>query len=420
MFISFIALLASASVTEPAVVIPDVAVAWGYIWNNPGLIAWGQNFANSNTNLFLGTLLTIFIGILIISLGPRVYSRIMVVLAAIIFAATIIFIGALAAASTSSFAAGLSSMTNGTVTVNGVISQAQQAGFPFVPVNATATGLAIPFGVLLFNGFNYSVYVSGEVKNVRRGMLWGVIAALAIAGIFDIIGIYACMQAQGYPFVQAAFALFGAGKFPLGVSPWTPLFIPAVLSNPYLSSFVEFGFLIFNFWWAAGIALCCTRYVFAFSFDRVLPTFFADINDRLHIPLKASILTFVLGAALGYLAVYTTYIGQLLNVTTIWAIVWILVGIAAIVFPFWRKDIAQNLIGGRWLLPIFGGLTIIGMGITFYWAVTMPAIGPSTLGSTLLLIVIFGSAAVIYVGRYLYFKSKGLDLIHVQKMIPPE
>ena len=30
MFISFIALLAAASVTEPAVVIPDVVVAWGY------------------------------------------------------------------------------------------------------------------------------------------------------------------------------------------------------------------------------------------------------------------------------------------------------------------------------------------------------------------------------------------------------
>jgi amino acid transporter len=98
-------------------------------------------------------------------------------------------------------------------------------------VNSTATFLAIPFGVLLFNGFNYSVYVSGEVKNVKRGMMWGVIAALAIAGIFDIIGIYICMQAEGYPFVQAAFALFGAGKFPLGVSPWTPLFIPAVLGT---------------------------------------------------------------------------------------------------------------------------------------------------------------------------------------------
>ena len=421
MFISFIALLASASVTEPAVVIPDVAVAWGYIWNNPGLIAWGQSFASSTTNLFLGTLFTIFIGILIISFGPRIYSRIMVVLAAIIFLATFIFIGALAAATNASFAAGLSSMTNGAVTMDGVISQAQQAGFAYVPVNPTGTAFAIPFGVLLFNGFNYSVYVSGEVKNVRRGMLWGVLAALAVSGIFDIAGIYAVMNAQGYPFTQAAFALFGAGKFPLGVSPWTPLFIPAVLNNPYLSSFVEFGFLLFNFWWAAGLALVATRYVFAFSFDRVLPTFFADINDSLHIPLKATVLTFLLGAILTYIAIYTTYIGQLLNVVTIWSIVWILIGISAIVFPFWRKDMAQSLVGGRWLLPICGVATIIGMGTTFYWSITIPAIGASlNLGSSSLLAVIFGSAFIIYVVRYFYFKSKGLDLVQIQRMIPPE
>jgi len=79
---------------------------------------------------------------------------------------------------------------------------------------------------------------------------------------------------------------------------------------------------------------------------------------------------------------------------------------------------AQNLIGGRWLLPIAGVATIIGMGITFYWAVTMPAIGPSTVQSTMLLVAIFGLGFVIYVARY--FKAKGLDLIHVQKMIPPD
>jgi len=100
--------------------------------------------------------------------------------------------------------------------------------------------------------------------------------------------------------------------------------------------------------------------------------------------------------------------------------VWMLVGVSAIILPFWKKEFAQGLIGGRWLLPIFGVLTIIGMGTTFYWSVTNPAIGPSTFGSTILLIVIFGSAVVIYLVRYFYFKSKGLDLIKGQMEIPPE
>jgi amino acid transporter len=420
MFISFIALLASASVTEPAVVMPDVAVALGYVWNNPGLISWGQNLATTNTNLFAWTLFTIIVGVVIASLTPRVYSRVMLVLAGIIFLASFIFIGAFAVASSSSFASGLSSLTNGSVTVDGVVSQAQQAGMGFVPVNTTATFLAIPFGVLLFNGFNYSVYISGEVRNVKNGMLWGVLIALMICGVLDVTGLYFVTRAEGYPFMQAAFALFGDGKFPLGVSPWSPLFIPAVVGNPYLSSFVEIGFLLFNFWWAAGLAICISRYIFAFSFDRVLPTVFADVNDRLHVPLKAIGLTLVISIILTYIAIYTTYIGQLLNVVTIWTIVWILIGISAVVLPFWRKEFASGLPGGRWLLPFFGLLTIVGMGITFYWSVSVPAIGPSTLGSAMLLVVIFGSAVVIYLARYVYFKGKGLDLIRGQMALPPE
>jgi len=419
MFISFISLLASASVTEPAVVIPDVAVAWGYTWNNPGLVNWGLGFANSQTNLFLGTLLVVLIAVVIISLGPKIYSKIMIVLAAIIFLATAIFIAAYAGASNASFAAGIGTMTNGNVTYNGIIQQAQAAGITFTPVNTAATLLAIPFGVLLFNGFNYSVYVSGEVKNARRGMLWGVLIALLICGVIDCIGLYFVVNSESYQFVQAAFGLAGQGKFPLP-SPWSPLFVPAILGNQYLSTFVDFGFLLFNFWWAAGLAMATSRYVFAFSFDRILPTMFADINDRLHIPLKGTVLSFAIAVILAYIAVFTTYIGQLLNVVTIWTIVWVLIGIAAIMFPFVKKEMAMDLPGGRWLLPVFGLLTIIGMGTTFYWSITNPAIGPSTPSSAALLVVIFLVAVVIYGARYYYYKGKGVDISAVLKEIPPE
>jgi hypothetical protein len=60
------------------------------------------------------------------------------------------------------------------------------------------------------------------------------------------------------------------------------------------------------------------------------------------------------------------------------------------------------------------------MGTTFYWAATNPAIGPSTASSAILLAVIFGSGLIIYLARYFYFKTKGIDLILSQREIPPE
>jgi len=420
MFLSFIMLLASASVTEPGVVMPDVAVALGYVWNNPGLISWGQSLASSNTNLFLGTLFTVLVGLIIGSCTPKIYSKIMLFLAAIIFIATFIFIGAYGAATPSSFAAGLSAMTNGNVTVSGLVSQAAAAGMPYAPVTMGATFLAVPFGVLLFNGFNYSVYISGEVRNVKHGMFWGVLVALMICGLLDITGLYLIEGAMGFPFIQAVWNLFGAGKFPLGVSPWAPLFIPAVVANPYLASFVEIGFLLFNFWWAAGLGICVSRYVFAFSFDRVLPTVFADVNDRLHVPLKAMGLTMVVAVIFIILSIYTSYIGELLNVTVIWAIVWILVGIAGIVLPFWRKQFTSGLPGGKIVLPLFGVLTLAGMGMTFYWGCTNSGLGPTGPGSFEFILAIFLSGLLIYLARYFYFKGKGLDIIKGQMEIPPE
>ena len=425
MFLSFVLLLASAMTTEAYVVIPNVAVSLGYAWSSPGLVTWGQNFVSGSASavnlvVFGTTMISILISIAIISFGPRLYSRIMILLGIIIFLATFIFIGGYLFATPSSFAAGLSSMTNGGTTVSGTIAQATSSGAAFVPITLGATLFAVPFGVLLFNGFNYSAYIGGEVKNPKRSQLWGILIALAICGVLDITGIYAVLRAQTYPFAQAAFALAGAGKFSLGVTPWAPVFIGAVVGNPYLDSIVAFGFLIFNIWWAAGLLLTATRYVFAFSFDRIFPTAFADINPRFHFPLKATVLTLALAAVFTYVTIYTSYFSQLVNVVTIWTIVWIMVGISAIVLPFWKKNLAQGLPGGGYLLPVFGGLTIIGMGATFYWSATIPAIGAVGPFASAFIVAIFALAVVIYAVRYYYFKGKGVDITTTLKEIPPE
>ena len=126
------------------------------------------------------------------------------------------------------------------------------------------------------------------------------------------------------------------------------------------------------------------------------------------------------GAVLVAFTAYTSYIGEVLNTTTIWSIVWVVVGISAILFPIRRKDLAKGLTGGALLLQFVGVASVIAMGITFYFAVTTPAVGPSTPAADGLLAIIFGSGIIIYVARYYYFKGKGIDLGAVLKEIPPE
>ena len=402
MFISFIFLLAGVGgPTWAGVVVPVFYVTMGYIWHSPGLVHYATTFT-TNTVFEYG-LLVIILGALITAFGPKVYSRIMIVLAAIIFLGTFIFLGVAATTSPATFANDFTSFTatNGlNATYSSIISNAGTAGWSFQPITTALTLASVPFGVLLFNGFNYSVYAAGEMKDVRKSMLWGVLLALLICGTLDIIGLYFGVKMIGYEFNQAAFYLFGHGSsawpFP-GISPWIALFTPMAIGNPYLSTFVQLGWLLFFVWWAAALILAISRYVFAFSFDRVLPTFFADVNQRFHFPLKATALT--LGIGILFLIDFTylnTYLVATLNTTAIWAVVWVIVGLAAIVFAVKKKDMAKALPGGPTMLIVFGLLSMIAMGATFYFAATNSAIGPFTSSAQGLLIGIFVSGLVIY------------------------
>lgn len=421
MWLSFIALMAGGASTWGFVVIPDFALTMGYIWHNVGWINWATTFVNSDNVFLSGMLGVVVFGVIITSLGARIYSKIMVALALFVMVGTVCVLGLVAFTSNAAFQTDVGNFFSGTpgapsITYQSVIAQAPA----YIPITMSVTLLSIPFGVLLFNGFNYSVYIGGEVKNTKYSMLWGVLLALLICGVIDVIGLYASMHMVSYQFNQAAFALFGAGKFPLGVSPWLALFIPAVAGNPYFATFLQLGFLLFFPWWGGGLVLSASRYVFAFSFDRVLPQAFADVNPRFHIPVKATVLTLIVAAILMYFTVFTSYIGQFLNTTTIWSIVWIVVGISAIVFPIRRKNLAQGLPGGKALLQVFGLLSVIAMSITLYFAVTTPAIGPSTAAADGLLAAIFGSGIIIYIVRYFYFRGRGINLESVLKEIPPE
>jgi basic amino acid/polyamine antiporter, APA family len=425
MWLSFIALLAGGAGGWGAVVVPDFALTMGYIWHNPGLITWAGSFATPNNIFISGMLGVVIFGVIITSLGNRIYSRVMVVLGVFILLCTVLVLGFIAATSNAAFQTDFNNLFTGTVgapsiTYNGILQLASSHSYSYLPITTSATLASIPFGVLLFNGFNYSVYISGEVKNAKYSMLWGVIIALAICAVIDIAGLFLSMNMLSYQFNQAAFTLQSNGQFPLSVAPWLAVFVPAIIGNSYLATFIQLSFLIFFPWWACGLVLSASRYVFAFSFDRILPSSLADINPRVHVPIKATILTLVVGAVLVAFTAYTSYIGEVLNTTTIWSIIWIVVGISAIVFPIRRKDLAKGLPGGASLLQIMGVLSIIAMGITFYFAVTTPAIGPSTPAADALLAIIFGSGIIIYLARYFYFKGKGIDIGTALKEIPPE
>ena len=195
MWLSFVALLSGGAGAWGSVVVPDFALTMGYTWHNVGLINWATSFVTPNNVFLSGMLGVVIFGVIITSLGARIYSKVMITLAIIVFLGTFIMLAFVIGTSNAAFASDFTSFFTSTpgaasVTYSGILSSAATNNFPYLPITTSATLLSIPFGVLLFNGFNYSVYISGEVKNAKYSMLWGVIIALVICAVIDILGLF--------------------------------------------------------------------------------------------------------------------------------------------------------------------------------------------------------------------------------------
>jgi amino acid transporter len=174
-----------------------------------------------------------------------------------------------------------------------------------------------------------------------------------------------------------------------------------------------------------------SRNMFAWSFDRILPTTIANIHPRLKVPVNALLVTFVIG--LGFSIVYqwgfTSYFYALLSAAG-WLVytTFVVVGLTAIAFPFARKRLYEVMplkskVGPVPTLVILGILSVIFFGamasVYVWWSSYAAVLGVWSINTTLLIAIIYIAAIVIYFGSKAYWKAKGVDLETAFKEIPP-
>lgn len=109
-----------------------------------------------------------------------------------------------------------------------------------------------------------------------------------------------------------------------------------------------------------------TRYLFAWAFDRILPDKVASVSERLHTPVVATVLV-AIGAVIGAaLRVILPNSGEFATLDyTMFSFCFIIPALAAIVFPFRKKQIYENsfVAKKKLLLPL---LSWLGLGSAIY------------------------------------------------------
>ena len=329
LWISIVAIVGLDGFLTGTLIIPITLVSFSSVFHNSSLLSAAAT-AGTPTGGFLIGLFMIAVSSLIILPGPKAFSRIQTVLFVVIMVGTLTSFGILLTSTHQQFVTSLTGFAGTNVTYDGVISKAQSMNWSFVPVALTPTLTSIPLAVLVYNGFNYSAAASGEIKNVKKSMLIGIFGSLVFSMVITVVGVTLTQNILSYKFIQASFFLSGNGNFPLPAPPWMPLFLTALNPNVAVVTLVQAAWVISIFWNTAAFLLVATRYVFAFSFDRVLPIKLSDVSARFHFPLKASALNFVITALFLGIASFTPWLGLYLNSVTIWSLLWIVVSVVAI------------------------------------------------------------------------------------------
>src|SRR5205085_5291433 len=174
-----------------------------------------------------------------------------------------------------------------------------------------------------------------------------------------------------------------------------------------------------------------TRTLFAYSFDRVIPSKFTDVSGRCHTPVFSIVFTMMIGIIVTILANYTFFYGTYLTNTSLgYIIATMIVAVAAIKFPYGKTralfegspGITRARIGRLPVITLAGAITLITFGYVAYEGFTTPAIGGvispySFIGGLILPFVI--PWIIYYVARS-YRKSRGIQLDLAFKEIPPE
>jgi amino acid transporter len=282
-----------------------------------------------------------------------------------------------------------------------------------------------PFVMVIFGYAINSIQIGGEVRNPRRTQYVAVIGSALLAGaaltLFMALAVWrvpsSLMNTFGFltytdptksPF---PFPLYGHVTLALGVD--NPLLI--ILYSGAVG-FGLFGSCIGLYFWA-------TRYMMAWSLDRMSPPQLAYLTPKRNAPIVALSLIAVLSLVFGYMLVYVhnfTYVaGGLLQSVLLFC-----TSVAAILFPFRLRAIYKGTIdwdvAGIPVITVIGVIATAFMAVMVYGYATNATFGTVTGTSLTFSEVVLGTGVAYYIIAWIVARTRGYNLGLTYKEIPPE
>jgi basic amino acid/polyamine antiporter, APA family len=383
----------------------------------------------------------------------RRFHRIVTTLAVLgLVGMVVMFVVGMLTITPENFAANLPKVANG-VTVDQLVAAGQENKV-IGPFSLDPSTFSFVAGIVLLNyiGFQYSAYISGEIRgNVRRGIIVAMLGALVVAVFMNSVYTDFLSSRLGVDGQIGWGVLYwlGSPDLPLGQPNSLPLTATVAVPGLWpLWTLVSLSVTLFPFLLCPVYINFLSRMQLAWSLDRQVPEWFGAVSERLRAPANAIFAALVAAGVfallqnfpilkavgLGFLAPTD---GKLNLVATLWfsilaaGLTWIMPGINALLAPFTRPDLVRDA-PFRTALPILGAAWLVIMVVLYWFAGLSPILNfvgrgeqetqldyLNRTGVTFTLLI-FAAGIVVYALQWAANRSRGIDTRLMYQELPPD
>jgi amino acid transporter len=379
------------------------------------------NWFGSPAGIFAGGLFLIVVMSFLHYRGAAVYfrwQRWAAILAMISVVITVIVL-VLGAVGTLDFKASFD-VAAGAGSYDQVLTDGQAAGtLPAAPFDLGAT-----LNFVLWPAFSIwfaitATAFSGEVKNVQRGMLVGIVSSQILTGLVFIVLMFLYRTAFGNDFLLAA----SAGTA-LGAPPFVPVFTAILGGNAVLSIVTGIWVLAIALFVGGTVVPYATRALLAWGIDGMAPSFVADVNDRYHSPHWAIVITAIVATVVLALYAFSTLL-TIVSGFFAFALSFAVVCWWGVFFPFARPQQFENSpiakrVGG---IPVLTILGLVGGIFSLFGLYRLTQDEVFTLDRGIAVVgafVVIAIGAVWQLAATAYRRSQGVDVAARYREIPIE
>jgi basic amino acid/polyamine antiporter, APA family len=404
----------------------------GYALDWSGLVTAGTDVSSNGWTFVLGTVMILLV-LAVLAAGPRVVRKVLNWMFVPAIIGSFVTLLVLLTTSKQEFVGRFDKFmahNGGGKTYQGILDSAHHAGYVHQASTLGAILLAIPIGYYIYIGFTYSTYIGGEVKEPARTQPRMIVATLAFAAVMYLICLWRFYDIVGKDFVNSVVYLNNNTKAGSGLptDPVMNFFTGIMTSSTILNLLMALSFFLWNFMLLFVIAMVCTRNLFAWSVDRVLPDAVTKVDRRFHAPWVATLIIVAAAEILLALYVFTSIFSQVSNYIVLFSIAFWMASWAAILLPYRRPELfaaapayVQRRVGRIPVISILGSINLLLFSMVLYSAFKLPAFsGPTGSSAVLFVVGIYLAGVLIYFGAKEIQRRRGIDLNLLYREIPPE